>query len=239
VETKAKQRIMGVVILVLILIVVGIILFSSKKPELDQSQTIQAPDQTQNQEQYPELTTPQQPEQNMPEQQSEYPSDNQQLPTDASQPPANTLPAEGQLPVAPEASNSVLEPTATPESTTTPSTQPAASPITEDEAKPKTTTSAAKKPKTSTTKAKSTAKPKGDWTVQVASFSSSANSKKQQQQLVKAGYDAYVKSAKSSSGKTIYRVYVGHGISRSEVQKIISKLAEKYDLNGITSHYKS
>jgi DedD protein len=62
------------------------------------------------------------------------------------------------------------------------------------------------------------------WTVQVGAFGTPATARKMVNDLVAAGYDAYV-SPISKGGKTLHRVRVGRVAARPEAEQLAAKLA--------------
>jgi DedD protein len=238
-----KQRVVGFVILILVLVVVGIIFFTgSKKGESDQSQ-VQTTDQTNNAPASDNTNQPpmdqgqpgdqQQPTDDQTNQQGQQPYPSEQSPQSVPNSNPNGNPTDSQV-------GSETEPTPTPE--TMPANpeqqQPVATTSEQVPAKAATTATQHKATKHKATNTKKPTVSHGDWTVQAASFSSSTNAKKLQKQLTKKGYSAYVKPVKTASGKTMYRVDVGHGITKAEAKKVIAQLKTSAHLEGIIIKYK-
>lgn len=74
------------------------------------------------------------------------------------------------------------------------------------------------------------------WVIQVGAFSSDANARRLQDTLKNAGYVAFVKSAKGSSG-TLYKVYVGPEIRRAELERQKSALERQHNLKTLILKY--
>ncbi|MCK4869756.1 MAG: SPOR domain-containing protein [Gammaproteobacteria bacterium] len=73
---------------------------------------------------------------------------------------------------------------------------------------------------------------KGKWTVQVASFTSKPNANALQKKLSAKKLPAYVKTAKVGA-KIIHRVYVGPEISRDQAVRIANKLHHTVKMHGM------
>jgi len=68
------------------------------------------------------------------------------------------------------------------------------------------------------------ADPAGLWSVQVAAFKTQAQADTLQQQLKKAGFDAYVAVVAASDGQTNYRVRIGAFKSKLDAQRMADRL---------------
>jgi DedD protein len=64
----------------------------------------------------------------------------------------------------------------------------------------------------------------GDWTVQLGSFSSEANARRQAERAGTFGYKAEVSSVRGKDGKTLYRVRVGPQATRGAAEAAASAL---------------
>jgi DedD protein len=74
------------------------------------------------------------------------------------------------------------------------------------------------------------------WVVQLGSFSSQSNANSLVAELQGQGYRAYIEEIKGDSG-IIYRVRVGPELSRSEAEKTLAGLTEKFQLQGMILQY--
>jgi cell division protein FtsN len=68
------------------------------------------------------------------------------------------------------------------------------------------------------------ADPAGLWSVQVAAFKTQAQADTLQQQLKKAGFDAYVAVVAASDGQTNYRVRIGTFKSKVDAQRMAERV---------------
>jgi DedD protein len=68
--------------------------------------------------------------------------------------------------------------------------------------------------------------PAGQWLVQVGSFSREDNARLLRDKLKNSGYAAYLESAKSDVGP-VYRVRIGPATSRTDAEKLVSKLSKQ------------
>ena len=68
------------------------------------------------------------------------------------------------------------------------------------------------------------ADPAGLWSVQVAAFKTQAQADTLQEQLKKAGFDAYVAVVAASDGQTNYRVRIGAFMSKLDAQRMADRL---------------
>ncbi len=75
------------------------------------------------------------------------------------------------------------------------------------------------------------------WVIQVGAFSNSANAKTLQDKLKSAGYPAFVKSTRSSSGTTLHKVFVGPEIRRADLDHQKTELERKYQLKALILKY--
>lgn len=256
-ELKTKQRIIGVAILIIVLAIVGVILFTSSNKPSEQEQVTSEMTAPTDQEQPSQMPT---------DNNSQMDQNGQPYPSDQNQPGVSTGSEENsavnqeqpnQVPNAQQQEQSVPAgaPNSQPQQAAVPNNpnpqpdieqQPEdglVTPSSEVKSQPKkTVTKTTTATTTVTVKHSKTAKPAkkatGTYTVQAASFKGATNANKLQKQLKANGYDAYVKKIKTSSGSTMYRVNVGHGISRSEAKNLIAKLTKTNHLNGITAEYK-
>jgi cell division protein FtsN len=64
----------------------------------------------------------------------------------------------------------------------------------------------------------------GPWSVQVAAFKTRPQADTLQQQLKKAGFDAYVAAAAASDGQTNYRVRIGTFKSKVDAQRMAERV---------------
>lgn len=74
------------------------------------------------------------------------------------------------------------------------------------------------------------------WIVQLGSFTDEENAQSLNKKLREAGYPAFVEPLKRND-KISYRVRVGPEIKRSEADKLLKKLKEKMELDGIVVSY--
>ena len=74
------------------------------------------------------------------------------------------------------------------------------------------------------------------WIVQLGSFTDEDNAQSLNKKLREAGYPAFVEPLKRNN-KISYRVRVGPEIKRSEADKLLRKLKEKMELDGIVVSY--
>lgn len=70
------------------------------------------------------------------------------------------------------------------------------------------------------------------WTIQLASFSQSANANQLKEKLLADEFRAYTETVKGKSG-TITRVFVGPEITKKRAETVKSELNKRYKLNGL------
>lgn len=68
------------------------------------------------------------------------------------------------------------------------------------------------------------------WVLQIASYRSAERAGKMRDELVDAGYKAYIRDVRANGGK-MSRVYVGPRLDRSQMEKEKAELDKKYNIN--------
>ncbi len=76
------------------------------------------------------------------------------------------------------------------------------------------------------------------WVVQIASFSDRSNATRLMKKLRAKGFDTYIRTGALKTGKSVSRVYVGPEIQRVKIKRIQRKLKREFKLNGIIRQYK-
>jgi len=75
------------------------------------------------------------------------------------------------------------------------------------------------------------------WVIQVGTFSDAANAKRLLVALHKAGYDTYIQPFYAQNGKNFTKVFVGPNISHKKIETIQQILKLKYHISGVVTHY--
>jgi cell division septation protein DedD len=230
VEIKTKQRMIGTVIIVLILLILVPLLFSNSKQPNDESTV----------EQTTAIAT--QPEVN-PDQQS-IPADQPQINADQSQSAIAEQPEtyDNTAPSTPQENSQLSAPVQSPEQQPKPEeninvpNSPIAVPATDNQQSvPKITTPIKVATETSAdltdVKPLTTANTK-NWSVQLGIFSQKNNATHLVNKLKAGGFEVHLKELSASTGKT-YRVFVGNNYNRNKAQKIAYNLNKIYHLKGV------
>lgn len=68
------------------------------------------------------------------------------------------------------------------------------------------------------------------WAVQAASFAQMENARNFRSQLREMGLEAFVSSAKNTSGTVMYRVAVGPMLKRADAEQMTNQIADQFDL---------
>jgi len=76
------------------------------------------------------------------------------------------------------------------------------------------------------------------WVVQLGVFSNKANAKKLVRKLRAQKFDAYTRSIKSRSGRTLIGIYVGPEISKAKIRATKIQLKKEFGINGIIKKHK-
>lgn len=74
------------------------------------------------------------------------------------------------------------------------------------------------------------------WILRVASVSSSDRADELRKRLLEMGYKAYTKKVRSS-GKTLYRVYVGPKAEKAKLEKIQPEIDREFGVTSLISRY--
>lgn len=77
---------------------------------------------------------------------------------------------------------------------------------------------------------------KGDWVIQLGSFSAVANADGFKQTLVEQGYNAYTVTAQAD-GKDITRVYVGPLLDRDSANRVRDELNRRHETKGFVTAF--
>lgn len=75
------------------------------------------------------------------------------------------------------------------------------------------------------------------WVIQLASFSQKGNAERLVQQLRGKGYAAYVKHSKTAKGAFLQRVFVGPDINYQHIQTVRKQLYTDFNLTGLILKY--
>ena len=75
------------------------------------------------------------------------------------------------------------------------------------------------------------------WVIQLASFSQKGNAERLAQQLRSKGYTAYVKQSKTTKGAFLQRVFVGPDINYQHIQTVRNQLYTDFKLTGLILKY--
>ncbi len=102
---------------------------------------------------------------------------------------------------------------------------PEEKPVAEEKSEPDVTTE--NKPEKVTTTEKGV--PQG-WVLQIASYQSAGRAVKMRDELIDAGYKAYIREVRANGGK-MSRVYVGPTLNRDKLEKEKTELDKKYHID--------
>ena len=75
------------------------------------------------------------------------------------------------------------------------------------------------------------------WSLQLASFSDQSNARKLQTTLRSKGYSAYIRKVIRSSGRPLFRVYIGPEVSTNELNELKSQLETEMGLSGMVVRF--
>lgn len=76
---------------------------------------------------------------------------------------------------------------------------------------------------------------RGDWVVQVGSFSNLDNALRLRERLRDEGFEAFADRMDTEAGRTLYRVRVGPMESREQAQRMLDRLEREQDLEGLVA----